>query len=452
MRLSAPVDRALLGQYWLEVSAVAVYAGLRLWSFANVAGHASSFPDTYEYDETAHKPLLSVDFWTWFKPWGIPLFWKLLPGTTSTVVPIGQWLISVAAWLALAAAVHRTLEHPVVRRVGFVLVLGFSLVPAVAVWDGALLSESLSLSLAALLVAAMLMLVHEPRWRWAIGIIAVAVLLAGTRTTNGYLAPFLLLPVATAIVGRGRRIALAVAVAALVIPTTTHLAANARQWQVALGEVIAGRVLHEPGKLRYFEQRGMPVTSTLEQDIYANRSPQSQFEATPALQPFMPWFKSRARDVYRDYLISHPTGTISDPLPHLREMVSPSDSLTDIQGLPLPFYAASGYRDALPDALNRALYLSSAALLFAWVTAAALIAAGLVPIRRYTWVVPVILLASALPHAIIVWTGDSTAIGRHALLLAVYLRTALVLLTLQLVDAILVSRAASRVGFTARTA
>ena len=85
-------------------------------------------------------------------------------------------------------------------------------------------------------------------------------------------------------------------------------------------------------------------------------------------------------------------------------------------------------------------------------TAAALIAAGLVPIRRYTWVVPVILLASALPHAIIVWTGDSTAIGRHALLLAVYLRTALVLLTLQLVDAILVSRAASRVGFTARTA
>ena len=216
------------------------------------------------------------------------------------------------------------------RRVGFVLVLGFSLVPAVAVWDGALLSESLSLSLAALLASAMLMLVHEPRWRWAIGIIAVAVLLAGTRTTNGYLAPFLLLPVATAIVGRGRRIALAVAVAALVIPTTTHLAANARQWQVALGEVIAGRVLHEPGKLRYFEQRGMPVTPTLEQDIYANRSPQSQFEATPALQPFMPWFKSRARDVYRDYLISHPTGTISDPLPHLREMVSPSDSLTDI--------------------------------------------------------------------------------------------------------------------------
>jgi hypothetical protein len=426
---------------------VTVYAGLRLWSFAGVAGHAISFPDSYDYDETARKPLFSLDFWTWFKPWGIPLVWKLLPGSTSAVAPIAQWLISVAAWLALAAAVHRTLEHPVVKRVGFLLVLGFSLVPAVAVWDGALLSESLSLSLAALLVAAMLMLVHEPRWRWAIALIAVALLLGGTRTTNGYLAPFLLLPVAAAIVGRGRRIALAVAAAALVIPAAINSSANVRQWQVALGEIIALRVLHNPGELRYFEQRGMPVTPTLEQDIFANRSPQSQFEAAPALKPFVPWFRSRARGVYLDYLISHPTSTIADPIRDLRGMVSPSDSLTDIQGLPLPFYAASGYRDALPDALNRGLYPSSVALLFAWLTATALTAAGLVSIRRYTWVVAAVLLGSALPHAIIIWTGDSTAIGRHALLLAVYFRLGLVLLTLQLVDAILlVSRPASRIG------
>jgi hypothetical protein len=440
MQLSASAGRYLLSKRWPEVGAVALYVALRVWSFVGVAGHASSFPDTFDYEQTAAKPLLSMDFWTWFKPWGTPLLWKLLPGSTSAVAPIAHWLISVAAWLVLAAAVHRTLEDPLVKRVGFALVLGFSLVPAIAVWDGALLSESLSFSLAALLVAAMLMLAHEPRWRWAIGVIAAASMLAGTRATNGYLVPFLLLPIAAVELRRVRHIALTLAAAAIVIAAVSYRTSNVRQWQVPLATVIAFRVMHEPGELRYFEQRGMPVTRTLEGDIYANRTPLDRFETAPSLQPFLPWFNGRARSVYRDYLLSHPSSAIADPIRDLPDMVSPSDSVTDVQGLPLSFFAAKGYRNALPGFLNRLLYPLDAALLLGWATAVALIAAGLAPLRRRTWIVSLALLVSMLPHAVIVWAGDATSIGRHALLLAVFLRLGVLLFTLQLVDAVILNR------------
>jgi hypothetical protein len=117
-------------------------------------------------------------------------------------------------------------------------------------------------------------------------------------------------------------------------------------------------------------------------------------------------------------------------------MVSPSNSVTDLQGLPLAFYAPRGYRDPLPGFISRILYHPSAALLLAWAVAATVMAAGLVRLRRWTWIVPVILLASTFPHAVIVWTGDDTSIGRHAVLLAVYLRLGLILFTLQLMDAL----------------
>ena len=68
MQLSASAGRYLISKRWPEVAAVALYVALRVWSFVGVAGHASSFPDTFDYEQTASKPILSMDFWTWFKP------------------------------------------------------------------------------------------------------------------------------------------------------------------------------------------------------------------------------------------------------------------------------------------------------------------------------------------------------------------------------------------------
>jgi hypothetical protein len=424
---------------WLA-SIAAVYLSLRVWSFAGIAGHASSFTDTPEYKAVARLPLFSLDFWTWLKPWGTPLLWKLLPGATDVSAPIAQWLISVAGWLILAFVLFAVLEHRPVKLAGFALILAFSLVPAVAaVWDGALLSESLSLSLSALLLAALLLLVRSPDRKWVAAALLLAFLLAGTRAPNGYLAPFLLIPVAL-VVHRSRRIAIALAAGSLAIAAMTYATTNARQWQVALAEIVAGRVLHKPSEQAYFVARGMPFRPTLEKELWANRyPPYSKFETAPTLAWFLPWFNQEARAVYRDYLLSHPADAIIDPIRDLPLMVSPSMSTNDLQGLPLSVYPARGYRSSLPDLVARILYPTSAKLLLIWGTLSVAVMAALVAMRlgRAIWAIPLLGLVSCVPNAIILWDGADTSIGRHALLLAVVFRLSLVMTVLFVVDAYL---------------
>lgn len=424
-----------------------LYVVLRVWSFAGVAGHGSSFTDTPEYKAVAELPLVSLDFWTWYKPWGTPLLWKLLPGRTDLSAPIAQWLISVAAWLVLAYVVFRVLEQPAVKLTGFALVLSFSLVPAVVVWDGALLTESLTLSLAALLLAALLLLARAPTWWRTLAVVLFAFLLSGTRAPNGYLAPFLLFPVAAVALRSSRPMAVALAVTSVAIAATTYATSNVRQWEVALAEIIAGRVLHVPSEQAYFVRRGMPVRPDLETALWANRlPPYSSFETAPELAWFRPWFNRAARPTYRDYLLSHPDDSILDPMRDLPAMITPSTSTDDLQGLTFSVFAARGHRSSIPAAIARILYPTSASLILVWgvMTVALMAVLAAMGVGRVVWIIPVVALLSTVPHAIILWDGADTNIGRHALLLAVFIRLNLYIALLFAADAYLRSRAMDR--------
>jgi hypothetical protein len=367
------------------------------------------------------------------------LFWKLLPGSAEAA-STGQWLLSFVAWATLAVTVYRVLWHPVVKWIGFGAVLAFSLVPAVAVWDGALLSESVALSTGALLVSALLSILKEPTRLGTFAVLLTALLLAGTRASNGYVLLFVLLPVAICIVRRNKGAAGALAAGAVAIALLTYGTSNVRQWEVALAEIIAGRVLHEPAAKAYFVDHGMPTRPTLETQLWAHRlPPYSDFETNSELAWFRPWFNRHARPTYRDYLISHPSEAIVTPVRKLPSMLSPSPSKEDLQGLPLDVFETEGYRAALPHVLERLLYPTSPSLLLAWAAAAIVAAVGFAAMgaRRWVWVVPLLGLISAPAHAVVLWDGSDTSIGRHALLLAVLFRLSLILMTLFLADEVL---------------
>jgi len=103
-------------------------------------------------------------------------------------------VVSIACWLALAAAVAWNVRRSGMRPVAFSLVLLFSLSVWITQWDSLILSESLAVSLAAAALAAWLALVRAPS-PWTI--------------TGVFTVPFVL--VWTALPGRRRgRVALAV--------------------------------------------------------------------------------------------------------------------------------------------------------------------------------------------------------------------------------------------------
>jgi hypothetical protein len=123
-------------------------------------------------------------------------------------------------------------------------------------------------------------------------------------------------------------------------------------------------------------------------------------------------------------------------------MIAPSSAVNDLNALPLAFFRPPGFREVLPRPVHRTLYLNDGGVLLAWAFLALLVAAvfALQGLGRVWWLVPVILLASTIPHGMIVWLGDPSSIGRHALLVAVLLRLNLILLLLLVADAYLFAR------------
>src|SRR5579862_7439661 len=76
-----------------------VYVALRIWAFGHEFGVAPPiFPDSYVYEQSSRIPFFSTAFWTSWDPWGLPLFYKLLPGALTTSGPVAQLLVSVVAW------------------------------------------------------------------------------------------------------------------------------------------------------------------------------------------------------------------------------------------------------------------------------------------------------------------------------------------------------------------
>jgi hypothetical protein len=417
------------------VGATALWLALRVWSFAGIVGHGSAFPDTQAYEQTSHLSLFGLDFWTWYKPWGTPLLWKLLPGPTSASAPIAQWLLATAAWWFLAFVCYRVFRHSWTGATAFALVLAFDLVPAVSVWDGALLSESLTYSLAAVLLAALILTAERPSWRRAAAVFVVAFVFAGTRTSDGYLTPFILIPFAV-VLWRRPRIALFLAIGSVAIGALTWERSNVREWQVSFAEIVALRMTHEPSAYAYFTAHGMPYEPALDAEVLDNRYPLSSFESTASLDWFFPWFNRSGRTVYTDYLLSHPRALLLDPIDDLGRMITPSTSIDDLQGLPLDVYEARGYRAPLPRAIARILYPTSPTVVLAW-SVAVLVALGALVLaghKRRFWIVPVLGIVTIVPQGIIVYVGSDTSIGRHAILLATLLRLSAILGTLCVID------------------
>ncbi|HET8680885.1 MAG TPA: hypothetical protein VFM54_03270 [Micromonosporaceae bacterium] len=153
---------------------------------------------------TGHSPRL----------WGVPLLYAVLP--TDGLRALAQWAIGTLAWAALAWAVWPALRTLPARALGAGGVLLLGLMPAVTSWDFAILSESLSISLAMLALALLL------RWA-ATGSRPALVGLTGTAVWWTFTRPEVRLPVAAlalvllgyAAADRRRRRAAASAVAVL---------------------------------------------------------------------------------------------------------------------------------------------------------------------------------------------------------------------------------------------
>jgi hypothetical protein len=391
--------------------------------------------DTDGYLEVSSHPVWSLDFLAGGRSWTVPLLWKALPDS-DVARATGQFLLSIACWPLLAAAVARAMRPTALRYVAFALVLVFSLSLAVIRWDYAMLSESVSISLTALVLAGWLELVRAPRPRMAVALLAVMALWVFARDSNGILA-LMTVPLALIWVVRpgplGRGWAGLLAGGTLAIFAAGLLASTTDQAQLRRNErpilhVIGRRVLADADKTRWWRAHGMPEPPfrVLRERASLAGIREGGLPTDPQTDAFLKWAREEGRDTLARYLLTHPAQTAKETFGKRQRLLS---------GVTVG-YLSPGAREVVPEPLDELIYPRDSQDVWFWMVAIGL-GAGALALAvggRRTWLVPVVALAVQVPHALVVYHGDTLEVPRHAMLVAITTRLGLLLLALLALD------------------
>jgi hypothetical protein len=444
----ASLGRALRApESWAYALLLAAYVAVRSTWFADLP--AMSYRDSESYFEVAAQSLLSLDFWAGARAWTVPLLYKLLPDTERALTN-GQLVVSLVCWAALAAAVARCLRPAVWRVVAFAAVLAFSMSFAIIRWDRLILSESVSISLTALVVAAWLELVRAPGRRAVIGVLAANLLWVFSRDTNGFLALLTVLPVLVWVARPGSlgRLWPALLAAGLGAIFAANVAASGteeaqlRRNDRPMLHVVGRRVLIHPEQERFFRAHGMPApTPRVRRYRKQLAAIGDSIPSDPATDRFLRWVRDRGRATLARYLIAHPRAALR-PVIKFRKRL--------LRGVTIG-YLPPGARPVLPDPIASVLYPDRVTSVLRWlaIASAAALAAALAGGARRTWLVPAGVILLQLPHALLVYHGDTLEVARHAIVMAIMLRLGILILALLALGAVaelLVARARAGVA------
>lgn len=414
--------------WWPFAVVFAAYLALRIHGFADVTTLA--YRDSRSYLEVADLSLLSPGFWAGARPWTVPLLYKLLPDSDEARA-IGQLVVSIAGWTTLAVATARCLRPRACAFAGFALVLAFSLSFNVIRWDRLILSESVSLSMTALVIGAWLWLARDPGPPAVLGVLGATLLWVFTRDSNALLAALTALPALVWAVRPGataRRWPLALAggllaIFAVNLVTTGTAEAKLRRQERPILHVVGRRVLVTPGQEAYFRRHGMPAPPPRVRHYRKQLAAIGDtIPSDPRADAFLRWVRARGRATLARYLATHPREALLPVVANRRRLLG---------GVTVG-YRPPGAKTVLPDPVASALYPRRVRSTAWWlaIAAAAAAAVALAAGPSRTWLVPIGAIALQVPHAVLVYHGDTLEIPRHAVVMAVTVRLGILLLAI----------------------
>ncbi|HKG17866.1 MAG TPA: hypothetical protein VKA96_09280 [Solirubrobacteraceae bacterium] len=421
--------------WWPFALLLIAYLALRVAAFEGVTTVA--YRDSHSYVDVARQSLLSPAFWAGARPWTVPLIYKLLPHDDQARA-VAQLVISVACWAALAVAVARCLRPAGFRVFAFAVVLAFSASFQILRWDRLVLSESVSISLTALVVAAWLELVRAPRPRMVIAVLGANLIWVFTRDSNAYLALATALPALVWLVRPGatpRRWPAILAAGLVAISLASVAATGTQEAQLRRNDrpllhVVGRRVLIHPDQRAYFERHGMPTPTPLVLRHHKTLAALGMtIPSDPRSDAFLRWVRRHGRGTVGRYLIAHPVAALR-PLVKFRQRL--------LGGVTVG-YRSPDARMALPEPIASALYpqRGDGALIWLAVVSGLALVAALLGRAGRTWLVPIGVILLEIPHALLVYHGDTLEIPRHAILMAIMLRLGVLLLALFAVGALI---------------
>ena len=370
--------------------------------------------DSTIYAAMAHRPLWSRGLWAGPRPPLTPLVIKMV-GSASALVTV-QAVAAALAWGTLAWAVGR-LMGPGWRRVttGF-LVLGFATTLPVVLWNRSELSESLSLSLLALIFAGCIATSRRPTWPRIAATTVAALGFAATRDAQVWTVGMLGLVTgvyALTRLGAHRGLALRAGVLAVgllgVVALCEWGTLSSHRMTPDTADVLFVRIFPFPDRVAWFAAHGMPEQGRIDQLARETVTPSGGVAVVgiapndPAFRPFERWLRADGDRTYLLWLVTHPGYVVGEPLHR------PEEAFNFAHG-DLLFYAPA--TDAMPSPLTPPLWPPLLELL---VLSAVSVYLGIVTEawRSRTWWTVVVLTLIGLAAMMVAWHGDGQEVTRH---------------------------------------
>jgi hypothetical protein len=396
--------------YILIVLALALYSTVRIISLSQSIQRVKSTADTTAYMRISQEPVLSGDFLAGSRPMLFPMVLKMF-GQQAEKVAWAQGVFSILSWSLLAVAVASSLRTNILRFAAVCLILLLGLYQYIIGWDSVLLTESLSLSLMALLVSGWLWLMHGWRWGKVVLILVAAFLWSLSRDTNAWvllmIAGVLLMLLIFGIINKKYLVFIA---AFGILFYFSNLSADlGNRWVFPFQNVLGRRLLPNTQAVDHFASCGMPVSPNLMRlaGEFANGQDRA-FYNDPALESYRSWLHASGKSCYIRWLLS-------DPLQSFGQPMSEFDVLVGMQKIQ-PFLFSGGFSPVLPARVEAALTLrQQSTLVFILASSLAILALlTRAMMRNKAWWVAIVLAALVFPHFFIVWHGDVLGIERHA--------------------------------------
>lgn len=421
------------------VLAGAAGAGVRVWQLAG--RDPLIWTDTADFHASSAAPWTSLELWAGARAAGAPALLKLVGGDDGGYV-LWQAVVAVVCWAVLATSVF-TVTGRRLRWPAALAVLAFSVTAPVTMWERSVLSESLALSLLALVVAASLQLACRPSWPRAVGLLGALALWSITRDSNAVVAAAggtaVVLYVAVSWVRarhgsgagapRRRDPLVALGVGSLVLAAAVGWAAShGDRHAFPMRNVYEVRVLPYPDRVQWFADHGMPQADQFTGP--GARAPYREEGLPPVvyvadddatLGEWLDWVESDGRAAFARYVATHPTYLVTEPLR------SPERVFNNARG-DRGFYAPLDQRE-VPLVDDVLALPTSVALVAAFV-------AGGWALGRRRWspalAVGAVTVALAVPHGVVAWHSDGMETARHLVVPALQLHLGALLMVLGL--------------------
>ncbi|MGH9017900.1 MAG: hypothetical protein ACRDY1_09160, partial [Acidimicrobiales bacterium] len=390
----------------------AAFAWYLFWQ--GTAGYPLLWSDSTSYATIATHPFWSTGFWAGQRPPLVPFLLKVA-GTANGYVAL-QSVLAAAAWGLLAFTVGRLVSPGWRRLVAAWVVLAFASTTPITLWDRSVLSESPSLSLLAVVMAAVIWAARRLTLTRIAVVVGLALAFAFTRDAQVWTVAALGVVVVGVVGVRILRrrpfpgLAAILAIGLLVVAAVPGwLVVHTGRSRQNIADDFYVRIFPFPARVAWFAAHGLPDPGAIDRGAAASAAPSPG--AAKVIGPDQigtdynaigPWVTAHGESTYLLWLVTHPTFIVTEPLARPERAYNFADGL-------LSFYAPLGWNSPPTTPVLwpawwwllplTAVGLGTAAVKNGW--------------REHSFQALVMLSALGIFTMLVAWQGDGQEVTRH---------------------------------------